>query len=153
MQTETVTREDWHRTVGALADNLLAKEGPDSVTTRALLFEANPKAKRVVFIATPHKGADMAVQTIGDLATHLIRLPISLAGTLSDALGDEVAEITGNAKTLPDSVSSLSPEPRKKWCRRVTRSSEIAANPDRLRRARTAWCRIGARTFPMRSPR
>ena len=109
-QTETVTQHDWHKVVGAKADLLFSKIPPDSEMHHALVFEANPKARRVVFIATPHKGAEMADQSIGQLGIKLIRLPLTVTSTITKTLGSSVAVVTGNAKHLPDSVSSLSPK-------------------------------------------
>ncbi len=109
-QTETITQADWHKTMGAKADAFFAKLSPDSEIRRAVVFESNPKARRIVFIATPHKGAEMADQGIGKLAMKLIRLPLTVTSTITKTLGNSVALVTGSSKHLPDSVSSLSPK-------------------------------------------
>ncbi len=44
----------------------------------SLLFTANPKVKRVVFIATPHRGSEIADGWIGQLASKLIRVPLQV---------------------------------------------------------------------------
>ena len=109
-QTATITQADWHNAVGARADALFAKIPPGSDIHRAMVFEANPNVRRVVFISTPHKGAGLADQSLGQLAIKLIRLPLTVTTTITQTLGSSVALINGNAKRLPDSVSSLSPQ-------------------------------------------
>jgi len=54
----------------------------DGATSRAmrssLLFKANPKVKRVVFIATPHRGSEIADGWIGRLGSSLIKAPMQV---------------------------------------------------------------------------
>jgi hypothetical protein len=109
-QATTITQADWHKALGARADAFFAKIPPDGEIHRAVVFKADPKARRVVFIATPHKGAEMADQTIGKLAMKLIRLPLTVTNTITKSLGSSISLVTDSAKHLPDSVSSLSPE-------------------------------------------
>ena len=42
---------------------------------RSLLFSANPDIKRVIYIAVPHRGADLADGWVGKLGSRLIRYP------------------------------------------------------------------------------
>lgn len=44
-------------------------------------FEPHPSIRRVIFIATPHRGSELGDQFIGRLADRLIRLPGSLRST------------------------------------------------------------------------
>ena len=110
VQTETITQADWHKAIGARADAFFAKIPPDGEIHHAVVFKANPKARRVIFIATPHKGARMADQSIGRLAIRLIRLPLTVTNTITTSLGSSVSLVADSARHLPDSVSSLSPE-------------------------------------------
>ncbi len=110
MQTETVTRADWHRLYPERTDALFAKVTPDSNIYRAMTFDANPDVKRVVFISTPHKGANMATESIGQFAIKLISLPVDITHTITSTLGNEIGFILGNKDNrLPTSVSSLAP--------------------------------------------
>ncbi|MGC8641487.1 MAG: esterase/lipase family protein [Isosphaeraceae bacterium] len=45
---------------------------------RAMFFHANPSVRRVVFIATPHRGARMGSNLVGRIGDRLIRLPSPL---------------------------------------------------------------------------
>ena len=109
MQTTTLTRSDWESFDKAKADFLFEKAPPGSLINRCVAFESNPKAKRVIFIATPHRGAEMADQTIGELAIKLIRLPISVTTAVTSTLGNQIGFITGNNDHIPDGVSGLKP--------------------------------------------
>ena len=48
---------------------------------KVFFFEPHPSVRRVVFIATPHRGSELGDQFIGRLADRLIRLPSSLRQT------------------------------------------------------------------------
>lgn len=109
MQTTTIDRSDWERFDKARADVLFEKAPPGSLIHRCIAFEANPKAKRVVFIATPHRGANMADQNIGQLAIRLIRLPLTVTTAVTSTLGNQIGFITGHADRIPDGVSGLKP--------------------------------------------
>lgn len=52
----------------------------------------------------------MAVGTLGELAIRLIALPSDLTNTVSGALGDSIAVITGDTNRMPNSVTGLSPQ-------------------------------------------
>jgi len=112
MQTTTLTREDWVRKLGEPANELFKSLKPDSLIYRGLIFDANPKVKRVVFMNTPHRGSDMAISGFADFAKKLIRLPVALVGQLNNtvALLPILAEAGIAAGQLPTSVDSFSPK-------------------------------------------
>jgi hypothetical protein len=86
-------------------------EMPDE--TRALLreamfFEPVPTVKRVIFIATPHRGSYQATGWVLNLINRLIRLP----GTLVSQLGElmvQPAFAQLQTSQLPTSVDNMSP--------------------------------------------
>ncbi|MEO8350096.1 MAG: alpha/beta hydrolase [Chthoniobacteraceae bacterium] len=110
MLTQTVTRENWHRVVGAKADELFASVPPESEISRALIFDADPAARRVVFIATPHKGANMATGSLANFAQTLIRLPFSVVKMLGQMPAATLSFATGSSKRMPTSLTSLEPQ-------------------------------------------
>ena len=57
MQTISTGRAAWDGVFGSDADRLYAKVPPDNPVKRALIFDANPRVKRVVFICVPHRGS------------------------------------------------------------------------------------------------
>lgn len=111
-QVTTVTREMWEKdkNIGPTAKSIFANNSSNSLVVRAMTFRANPRINRVVFVCTPHRGSNMASGGIGRFGISLISLPFQLVGTLTDSLtGAQIAQITGNAKRLPNSVSGLKP--------------------------------------------
>ena len=108
-QIVTVTPEIWEKAVGPVARDILARNSNNSLFMHALIFKANPRIKRVVFICTPHRGSEMASGGIGRLAISLISLPVNVATVLQDAVTqEELIRITGS-KRLPNSVYGLQP--------------------------------------------
>ncbi len=110
MQTTTLTRESWQKTIGKPAEEILSRSKPGDIVERCMIYDANPNARRVIFICTPHRGSDMAIDSIGKIAMNLIALPGTLAGTLKNTLGSTVAVVTGNPNRVPNGIDSLSPK-------------------------------------------
>jgi len=74
-----------------------------------MIFNANPKIRRIVFICTPHRGSNMATQSVGQIAMRLIALPGNLVSLAKNTAGDALHAVTGS-KRLPNSIFSLSPK-------------------------------------------
>jgi len=111
MQTVTTGRLLWDTNLKGSAEKLYATLPPDNILKKTFIFEANPKVGRLVFICVPHRGSDLAIGTIGNLATKLITLPLTLVNTFTDALGSSVDLLTGEkGDRWPTSIQSLSPK-------------------------------------------
>lgn len=111
MQVVTVTRSMWERSLGEPARDFLARNTHDSLIYRSVIFQANPRIKRVVFICTPHRGSETALGGLGRFGRSLIALPIAMTGVLRGSLTDvDLTQFTGSARRLPNSVSGLSPQ-------------------------------------------
>ena len=83
---------------------------PDSPIKQALVFKANPRIKRVVFIATPHRGAPLAVNFIGRVGAALIHLPGEVISDIGTATIEEVEVAAGvNKNFFPNSINGLEP--------------------------------------------
>ena len=109
LQVTTMIRSDWERTLGEPARNLFAHLQPDELVSKAVTFKANPRIKRVVFICTPHRGAPMAVSTIGEIGIRLISLPGNLVGVITSEVPAETLK-TMNGGRLPNSITNLQPK-------------------------------------------
>jgi pimeloyl-ACP methyl ester carboxylesterase len=110
MQVVTVTPAMWERSVGQPAKEVLAGNTHDSLIYRSLVFQANPRIKRVVFICTPHRGSETALGGLARFGRSLIALPLALTSTMRQSLVDvDLTQFTGSARRLPNSVSGLSP--------------------------------------------
>jgi hypothetical protein len=75
MQAVTTGRVLWDDVFQGDADRLYAAVPPDNLMKRTLIFEANPRIRRIVFICVPHRGTDAATNWVGSIGVGLIRLP------------------------------------------------------------------------------
>jgi pimeloyl-ACP methyl ester carboxylesterase len=111
-QVTTLTAQMWEKDkkIGPVAKDVLSKNSADSLIVRSMTFRTNPRIKRVVFVCTPHRGSDLATSGAGKFGISLITLPLTIATTMKDALTtQEIAQLTGSSKRLPNSVSGLKP--------------------------------------------
>ncbi len=75
-----------------------------------LFFDPSSQVKRVIFIATPHKGSKLAVNPLGRLASKLVNDPADLVSgfaTISQLNGEA---IIGGSSRIPTSVDLLQPD-------------------------------------------
>ena len=110
MQVTTVNRASWNLIGKDKAERFFARVKPGDVIYQSTNFQANPHVARVIFICTPHRGSNMALSNLGNLAAKLIALPTNLTAILTSSVGDSIAVITGDPKRLPTSVTGLSPK-------------------------------------------
>jgi pimeloyl-ACP methyl ester carboxylesterase len=109
MQVVTLKPENWERVVGEPAREILQKLQPNDLVYRALVFNANPRIKRVVFICTPHRGSDLAISPIAEFGMRLITLPANLASAIKTQVGTELAQVRG-LQDRPNVATGLSPK-------------------------------------------
>ncbi len=84
---------------------------------KMLVYEPVPFVSRVVFLATPHRGASMAEGTIGRIGSALISLPLqilkvsaSLLTSLTQHKGAKAVVIGGRTfESMPTGIDSLLP--------------------------------------------
>ena len=72
----------------------------------ALIFRANPRIDRVVFVAAPYRGAPLAINRLAEFGASFIRLPrqvLSDIGTATLKAATSAAGIKGNF--IPTSVT------------------------------------------------
>jgi pimeloyl-ACP methyl ester carboxylesterase len=110
MQAIRLDRAAWDRGAPSSAEKLLVGLPKDSLIHRSIIFDANPKIRRIVFICTPHRGSKMAVSGIGELAMRLIALPSEITSSVTASVGNSLSAVTGDSKRMPNSIFSLSPE-------------------------------------------
>jgi pimeloyl-ACP methyl ester carboxylesterase len=106
MQAVTTGRALWDRAFQGDADRLYAKLPSDNLVKRALIFDANPRVQRIVFICVPHRGSDLAINWIGSFGTGLISLPGNL---FSGAVDVVTLQKDVGLKHLPTGINGLSP--------------------------------------------
>jgi pimeloyl-ACP methyl ester carboxylesterase len=80
----------------------------------SLVFVHRPEVARVIFISTPQRGANMAINSIGRIGSSLIRTPIFLASmpvaTLKAAMTHDPGAL--QLKRMPNSIDTLAPTNR-----------------------------------------
>ena len=83
---------------------------PNSLVKQALIFKANPRIKRVIFVAAPHRGAPLAVNFIGRIGAALIHLTGRLTFQIGTSIIEEAAAADGLGKNfVPNSINALEP--------------------------------------------
>lgn len=109
MQTITTGRAVWDATFEQDADRLYAKVPAENDVKRALIFDANPRVQRVVFICVPHRGSPLADNTIGAIGLSLIHLPAQVVDNVQKQVGHSLAVANGRKGfVFPPSVHGLS---------------------------------------------
>jgi len=111
LQVTNSGRVLWDGVFGPKADSLYAQVPPDSIVKQALIFRANPTVKRVIFVATPHRGSSLSSGGIGALGIRLIRLPLKVVNAVPRAVVS--ALVPANAPRryrAPTSIAGLSPK-------------------------------------------
>jgi hypothetical protein len=109
MQVTSVDREDWNIIGEKKATAFFKNVQPGDLIHRCTIYQANPDIERAIFICTPHRGSEMAVGTLGELAIRLISLPLDIATTATNTLGSSVAIVSGDPARIPTSIDGLSP--------------------------------------------
>ncbi|MFL6589966.1 MAG: esterase/lipase family protein [Chthoniobacterales bacterium] len=109
MQAINVTRSAWEADFGDTAKSIFARNSSTSPVERAMIFQANLRIARLVFVCTPHKGSKLAVGGLGRWAISLIRLPFTIAKTITDSITTEELHALTGGDRLPTSVAGLSP--------------------------------------------
>lgn len=109
LQVTTSQRVIWDRLYGRRAEELYRSLPPNSLLKQTLITTAYPEVKRIVFICTPHRGSELALGSIGNLATRLISIPGTVLKTVENAVGGSLDLITGANGRVPTSIQSLSP--------------------------------------------
>jgi triacylglycerol esterase/lipase EstA (alpha/beta hydrolase family) len=109
MQVVSLKRENWERVAGEPARKVFKTLHPGSLAHRGLVFNANPRIKRVIFICTPHRGSKLAMSPIAEFALRLITLPSNVAGAIKNQTGQELEE-AHVLQERPNVVSGLSPD-------------------------------------------
>jgi hypothetical protein len=108
MQAVTTGRVLWDDVFQGDADRLYVAVPPDNLMKRALIFEANPRVQRIVFICVPHRGTDAATNWVGSFGVGLIRLPGSILARETNGAIATLEKDVG-MKHPPTGINGLSP--------------------------------------------
>ena len=88
------------------------KMSPESreLFSDALIFRHRPEVGRVIFLAAPLRGSNLASNWVGRLGSKLVKSPVTLLRAGSDAMSQVVFQNDGlNLKRMPNSVDTMAP--------------------------------------------
>ena len=108
-QVTTVDRNAWDVIGKDKASRFFANVSRGGLVERCTLFQANPHDDRAILICTPHRGSEMAIGTLGELAIKLISLPADIVSSAASTVGGSISMVTGDANRMPTSIDGLSP--------------------------------------------
>lgn len=111
LQTIDSRNDFWKIVSDQPFENLKANEETRERIAQCFFFEPNPSIRRVITIATPHRGSTNSSQTTQWLARNLIRLPQMLAQGRQQVIADNPGLFRDNAMLkIENSIDSLSPK-------------------------------------------
>jgi pimeloyl-ACP methyl ester carboxylesterase len=103
----------WLKTFGKPPEQVLLSANSREMLTESLIFRHRPEVGRVIFIAAPHRGSDLARNWLGRIGSSLVKAPTTLT-----SIGKEMLKLVtldvGAMKLgrIPNSVDTLSPNNR-----------------------------------------
>ena len=103
----------WMEIFGKRPEDVNLKPEHKQLFTEMLIFKRRPEIGRVIFIAAPLRGSDLAANRLGRIGSSFVRLPVTLLGAGRDALS--VTTFTAGdlrLRRLPNSVDTLAPTNR-----------------------------------------
>ena len=75
MQITSSGDQLWHSVANRPLDAICASQSEKDTLRKLFYFEPSPDVARVIFLATPHRGSNLARRPVGRLATKLIDIP------------------------------------------------------------------------------
>lgn len=118
----------WMAAFGAAPEETKIRGRSLDILTNALIFEAHPHIGRVIYIAAPHQGSEMADNWIGRMTSRLVKLPRTFANLRDDIINTATLDQAGIfLDRAPNSVDSLST--KSMFLREVNRISHDPSIP------------------------
>jgi pimeloyl-ACP methyl ester carboxylesterase len=103
----------WNQYYSKPPEQIGFSDAARQVLTDSLIFKSRPDISRAIFIAAPHRGADMAANWIGKLGERLVKAPFTLLEIANETRKFVMLDPTVTTlNRIPNSVSTLSPENR-----------------------------------------
>ena len=139
------------------------KGAPDVIDElhRYMIFDAEPFVKRVVFLATPHRGSELSRRVVGRLSSNLINEPDHISDLLVKLVRDNPDAFPRRFRRLPTSIDTLDTDsPYLKALLTMKPNPDVAFHsiigslrPEGRKTRPTAWCRTAAPTSTASSRR
>lgn len=77
----------WNKMLGENADDLKKLLPEEHLLRRMFLFHASPEVSRVIFVAVPHRGSELALWSLPQWLSRLIKLPSTITSLVIDVPG------------------------------------------------------------------
>ena len=104
----------WNEMFYKQPEELDLDEDDRKIIVGALKYDPLPFIKRVIFVATPHRGSDIALNTIGRIGSWLISLPVKIVSLTASLLEKNIDAIKLEGISLnaapATSIDQLSPK-------------------------------------------
>jgi pimeloyl-ACP methyl ester carboxylesterase len=99
----------WDRLVAGKVHDKTRLERVRAKVAHILQFDPLPNVDRVVFIAAPHRGTDLAGSGIGRWIGRMVRIPMAALGSFADVLPDITSDADGSSRRMriPTSIENL----------------------------------------------
>jgi pimeloyl-ACP methyl ester carboxylesterase len=99
----------WNRLVAEKVHDKARLEYIGQKVAPMLRFDPLPQVERVVFIATPHRGTDMAGSHLGHWIGRMVRMPLATLQRFADILPDLTSSTDGTRRrtSIPTSIENL----------------------------------------------
>lgn len=99
----------WDRLVGEKVHDEARLERLRSKVGRILQFDPVPQVDRVVFVAAPHRGTDLAGSGLGHWIGRMVRMPLTTLTQFADVMVDltAVTGSDGSHMAIPTSIENL----------------------------------------------
>ena len=103
----------WKSTIGKSPESLKCSAETRKLVTDSLIFKHRPEVGRAIFIASPHRGSDLASNWMGRMASKLVKSPFTILKAGAEVLGS-ITTTQGETMPakMPNSVDTLSPNNR-----------------------------------------
>lgn len=101
--------EFWRDTFGAKAEEVLREMPASDPIRRAYFFEADPYAKRAIFICTPHQGSPVAEKSLVRWLARLAHTPIELSKVVATSPLRALDLLPDRLPSSADGLSTKSP--------------------------------------------
>ena len=100
----------WRNISDKPLDELTLRPATRDLLREALFLEPLPFVRRVVFIATPHRGSFQARAWVTDLLARIVKMPSEVTGIGTEMLAlRREKKVFAHVKRMPTSVENMSP--------------------------------------------
>jgi pimeloyl-ACP methyl ester carboxylesterase len=101
----------WDKNLSKPIDELSVSAQTKTILKRSLCYEPVPAVRRVVFVATPHRGSFVAGGWIGRLTGKLISLPFRILSPLQEVMAADPSAVSlRSLKDIPRSTDNMDPK-------------------------------------------